>query len=231
MDEQNTDDKSPEQAPNTPYNQVTQPFQQDFNQQPSQQAVVGNPVSNPQQQPFKPKDYKKRSGVTSHKIRSLLILLGLVAILILAVKYFNKPAYKAPTNTPAENSQVHAWQSQYGTNLTTLKTNLNGAVSVVASLDYSALETTCKQLESEVTSDLNLPAIPLASAQANLSAGLKYLQQGSQLCISGAAIYLNKADNGSYSLTVQALNDVTTFDSNLQLGLTQINYAIAAIDK
>lgn len=83
--------------------------------------------------------------------------------------------------------------------------------------DSSAVSNDCQQINSDVTTAQNFPAIPYAQTASDFSSALSYYQSGSQDCVT--AISNNDASGLS-----QAVNEISQ-------GTTKIEAAASDITK
>jgi competence protein ComGC len=165
----------------------------------------------------------------------------IIAIILLIVVNSNiHTSSKAKTSTASESqttttpvntqNQVAIWQTNYGSQLTTLQSDISATNAQVSDQTYSGLETACQQLGTDVATDQSTPGIPNSTAADDYSNGLSQLATAASSCVAGSQIYLNPADNSQPKIELQAGADLATFSADLKSGTTDIQNTITAID-
>ncbi len=159
----------------------------------------------------------------------VLLVLAVMSLVVINISHGTNTKI-SEKNLPAKNSNpVSVWNSNYGNLLVNLNNDINNINAQVANQSYTGQETACQQLSTDVATASAAPIIPNTSAESQLTSGLAYLQQAAESCINGTQIYLNQADNSKPIIELQAVNDLKTFATDLQLGTTQIQNLASSI--
>jgi hypothetical protein len=172
-------------------------------------------------------------------VATTILLIVAIIILIVVNTGHSTPKAKASTvstgsqttSTPPANnqSQVAAWQTAYGSELTALQTDLTNTNTQVSDQTYSGIETACQQLGTDVATDQSTPGIPDSTAANDYSNGLSQLSSAAQVCVAGSQIYLNPVYNSQPKVELQAGADLATFTADLKTGSTDIQNTVTAI--
>jgi hypothetical protein len=126
----------------------------------------------------------------------------------------NKPASElrsqATTTTAAQTpaQKVGAWYTNYGTIFTLLSNDLTAIGTDAGNQNIAGLNADCVQLQTDLTTAQNDPAIPDTNTEDHWSAGIADDNAGAQACIDGT-------NNDDASEIEEASTDFTTGNSEV----------------